>query len=238
MKICTKCNIEEYDDSVRKNKSNTWCNACHKQYKIDNKEKIKKQRAKYRQEHKIEIGEKNKEYTASNKEKVQASRKAHYLNNADRLKAYTKTYRLEHLSLVKENNTNYFRNRRLNDPEFKLRGRISTFIRAALKSRDGSKNGQSCLKYLSYSIRDLKEYLEKQFEPWMTWENHGIYNANTWDDSDSSTWTWQIDHIIPQSTFAYSSMEDEAFKKCWSLDNLRPLSAKQNYLDGVRRVRH
>jgi len=65
-----------------------------------------------------------------------------------------------------------------------------------------------------------------------------IYNANTWDDSDSSTWTWQIDHIIPQSTFAYSSMEDEAFKKCWSLDNLRPLSAKQNYLDGVRRVRH
>jgi len=30
-------------------------------------------------------------------------------------------------------------------------------------------------------------------------------------------------------------MEDENFKKCWSLDNLRPLSAKINILDGNKR---
>lgn len=29
-------------------------------------------------------------------------------------------------------------------------------------------------------------------------------------------------------------MEDENFKKCWALSNLRPLSAKQNVLDGNR----
>jgi hypothetical protein len=33
-------------------------------------------------------------------------------------------------------------------------------------------------------------------------------------------------------------MDDEEFKKCWSLDNLRPLSAKQNILDGTSRKRH
>jgi hypothetical protein len=30
-------------------------------------------------------------------------------------------------------------------------------------------------------------------------------------------------------------MVDEEFKKCWALSNLRPLSAKQNILDGNRR---
>jgi len=30
-------------------------------------------------------------------------------------------------------------------------------------------------------------------------------------------------------------MEDENFKKCWALENLRPLSAKQNIIEGNRR---
>ncbi len=69
----------------------------------------------------------------------------------------------------------------------------------------------------------------------MNWENQGIYNINTWDDNDSSTWTWQLDHIIPQSKLPYTSMEDENFQKCWALENLRPYSAKQNIKDGNRR---
>jgi hypothetical protein len=72
----------------------------------------------------------------------------------------------------------------------------------------------------------------------MNWNNYGKYDSNSWDDDDSSTWTWQLDHIIPHSTFKYSSMEDEDFKKCWSLDNLRPLSSKQNLIDGINRTRH
>lgn len=89
------------------------------------------------------------------------------------------------------------------------------------------------MKYLPYTIQDLKQYLEKQFEPWMNWNNWGKYNSKTWNDWDSTTWTWQIDHIVPQSVLIYSSMEDEEFKKCWVLENLRPLSAKQNISDGA-----
>jgi len=44
--------------------------------------------------------------------------------------------------------------------------------------------------------------------------------------------------IIPQSTFKYSSMEDQEFKNCWALSNLRPLSAKQNNFDGIHQIRH
>ena len=72
----------------------------------------------------------------------------------------------------------------------------------------------------------------------MNWSNHGIYDPKIWNDLDTSTWRWQIDHIIPHSEFPYSSMQDENFKKCWSLNNLRPYSAKQNILDGTNKVRH
>jgi hypothetical protein len=30
----------------------------------------------------------------------------------------------------------------------------------------------------------------------------------------------------------------QCFKDCWALANLRPLSAKQNLMDGVTRARH
>jgi len=48
----------------------------------------------------------------------------------------------------------------------------------------------------------------------MTWDNNGSY--------------WYINHIIPQSYYKYVSIEDESFKKCWALDNLQPLEAKEN----------
>ena len=66
---------------------------------------------------------------------------------------------------------------------------------------------------LSYSIIELRSHLESQFEPWMTWDNWGSYNANTWNDNDSNTWVWNIDHIIPQSKFEYCFVHDTEFKK-------------------------
>lgn len=96
---------------------------------------------------------------------------------------------------------------------------------------------RTCIKYLPYTIQELKQHLENQFEPWMNWNNHGKYTKN-WNDQDSATWTWQIDHIIPSSTLPYTNMEEENFKKCWSLENLRPYSAKLNTIDGATRKRH
>ena len=115
---------------------------------------------------------------------------------------------------------------------------MSKTINKQIKSNGFSKSGKSTTKYLQYSFEELKKYLEKQFEPWMTWDNHGRYNSEIWDNNDQSTWTWQLDHIIPQSNLQYNSMEDNNFKKCWALENLRPYSAKQNWLDGILRIRH
>lgn len=128
--------------------------------------------------------------------------------------------------------------KRDSDPIFKLMGSVSRMVNFMLKSQGTSKSGESIQKYLLWTKSDLKIYVEAQFEPWMNWDNHGVYDPSTWDDSDPLTWTWQLDHIVPHSSFPYSSMKDDNFKKCWALSNLRPLSAKQNIIDGVSRSRH
>ena len=119
-----------------------------------------------------------------------------------------------------------------------MRQYVSNTIGKMLKKNGATKCGKSCLNYLEYTFEELKKHLESQFEGWMTWENHGRYETKTWDDQDPSTWTWQLDHIVPQSDVSYESMDDENFQKCWDLANLRPLSAKKNVIDGAGLIRH
>ncbi len=121
-----------------------------------------------------------------------------------------------------------------NNLNYKFRKSISCKIRKALHLSNSTKRGVRTFDYLPYTLEELKAHLESQFEPWMNWDNWGHYRLNEWDDNDRLTWTWQIDHIIPQSSLPYDSLEHPNFKKCWGLDNLRPLSAKENLLKGSK----
>jgi orotate phosphoribosyltransferase-like protein len=127
---------------------------------------------------------------------------------------------------------------RKEDPSFKLRMNISWAVWFHLKNNKSSKQGRSCLNFLPSPIEDIRKHIESQWESWMNWGNYGVYDARTWDDNDQSTWTWQIDHIKPHSEFHYTSMDSDEFRACWALSNLRPLAAKDNNRDGVRRIRH
>jgi hypothetical protein len=119
---------------------------------------------------------------------------------------------------------------------------ISASIRDTLKQVGSSKKGQSILKNVPWTLEELKQSIEKQFKlpgnEWMTWENQGVYRPEKWDDNDQNTWKWQLDHIVPHSTFNYTSMDCQEFRDCWSLNNLRPLSAKQNIMDGGSKITH
>jgi len=97
---------------------------------------------------------------------------------------------------------------------------ISNTINQALKKQNSSKFGESILQHFPYTISELKQHLEKQWEPWMNWNNHGKISNNKR--------TWNIDHIIPQSSLPYNSMEEENFQKCWALENLRPMESFAN----------
>lgn len=132
-------------------------------------------------------------------------------------------YKKVWIALNREKINQQYRNKCANDVSFRLRKNISRAINHAL-TRMLSNKKSSIMNYLPYNIEDLKSHLEKQFNDNMSWQNYGIY--------------WHIDHIIPQSCLPYMSMEEENFKKCWSLENLRPLEAKLNMLDGSTRIRH
>lgn len=86
--------------------------------------------------------------------------------------------------------------------------RISRMLCWALSSVGATKRG-STFELLGYTPNELKEHIEKQFLPGMTWENRG---------------DWQIDHIIPIST-AETEADVIALNQ---LANLRPLWATEN----------
>ena len=157
--------------------------------------------------------------------------------NPDKVKASSIKTRTKNKAKILAYQNEYSKKRKKTDPAYRLRRKVSVSVKEALKRTNSQKNG-SILKHLPYSFQELKSHLEKQFEPWMTWDNNGRYNSKTWDDNDPSTWTWHVDHIIPQSDLPYTSMEEENFKKCWALENLRPYPAKWNQSDGGSRVRH
>jgi len=94
-------------------------------------------------------------------------------------------------------------------------------INAKFKSRNILKQ-EGIFRHLSYTIHDLMKHLESQFEPWMTWENHGLFI--------SGKKTWQIDHIVADSNHTYTDVNDQGFKDSWALSNLQPLEAMTNIL--------
>ena len=138
-------------------------------------------------------------------------------------------YRKENYDKISKRNHDYYsrplvkklvnkkRRERYNaDPIFRLRSLVSKSVRRGLKKP----KSDSFIRHLEYPLGQLKAHIESLWEPWMSWDNHGSYNKNMR--------TWQIDHIIPQSTLPYDSMEHPNFKKCWSLGNIRPLEAIKN----------
>ena len=170
---------------------------------------------------------------------IKAAHFSYYKENKTQIQETQKEYRKQEDLDHKRFRRRTWENDRLkNDPAFRLRKDVSRYINLALNSMDSSKLGKSIVDHLDYSFSELKAHIESKFEPWMNWQNWGRYDPKTWDDNNLATWAWQIDHIIPHSIFHYTSMEDEEFQKCWALTNLRPLSAKQNYLDGINRTRH
>lgn len=237
---CRPCNTAACAEYRKKNpdKMKKYNKEYGSQYYQENYEQILAQKKEYYQDNKEEKLQWQKEYYQEHKEERQEYNQQYYQDNRDELIKDAKEYYENNKESVKQYHNEYNKDRRQNDPTFRIRNTVSASINFYLKSNNSSKDGASCLDYLPYSIQELKGHLEKQFEPWMTWDNYGRYDAENWNDNDPTTWTWQIDHIIPQSKLLYTSMTDENFQKCWALSNLRPLPAKQNFMDGVRRVRH
>lgn len=103
--------------------------------------------------------------------------------------------------------------------QLKLSKNMRCLLNMKLKNHGASKFRQKTFNILGYSVDDLIKHLETQFEPWMNWDNYG---------------KWEVDHIIPDSFYNYSSIYEEAFKESWKLSNLRPLEKSLNASKGAK----
>jgi hypothetical protein len=186
-KICSKCKEEKLNcdfniDNSRPDKLYSSCKECRK---IVVKEYSKKKSKK--------INEYQKEYKKNNLNKIIERNRLYYDKNKEKI-----------------NKSNYVRtkNRRKEDPIFKLRSNLNVRIRLFMKSVNIIKNN-STLNIIGCSPQVLKEHLETQFVDGMSWDNRS---------------EWHIDHIIPLSS---AKTEEELYKLC-HYSNLQPLWAEDN----------
>ena len=190
MKTCKKCNIEKEIKYFVKNKRQKdgfhyICKECHLMYKQNNKEKIKENNKQWVLKNKKYISDYNKQYNIENKEKKYKTTQEFFKNNPEYMKSWK--------------NNKYH-----NDIQFKIKDNLrSRFYNALLKQH----KIVSILDIIGCSIDNLKNHLETQFLPEMSWENHGEI--------------WEIDHIIPCSHFDLTKIEEQ--KRCFNYDNLQPL---------------
>ena len=200
---CNQCKLIKTLDDTYFKKSNTnkygfrpVCKECvleyQRRYRKDRSQLLREKRRK----HYILIQEKVKLWDLNSKANIKAralidpayARKTKQANNARHMGKYKSNiiYKLRH----------------------RLRSRISTAV------RKGYKTLKFC-EYLGCDLQTLKKHLEDQFQPGMSWDNHG--NSG-----------WHIDHILPLSAFDLEN--EEQLRIAGNYKNLQPLWAKDNLI--------
>lgn len=146
---------------------------------------------------------------------VQLHNKQYNLSLTDDEKERRRLKKIEYMRKYREENREIInakkRAKNKQDNNYRLNHIISSAIYRVLK---GVKSERHWEDLVGYNIQELKEHLESQFTSEMSWNNMGEY--------------WEIDHIIPLNLFHYDTEQDEQFKTCWSLANLRPLEKIAN----------
>lgn len=134
-------------------------------------------------------------------------KKEYYQNNLIHYKEKHKEYR--------DNNSNYinewFRNRKKNDPLFKLKCNVRDNIGQSFKRacKGVFRKNSKTQEILGCTLDEFINHLQSQFTEGMTLENYGI---------------WEIDHIIPIS----SAKTENEIIKLNHYTNLQPLWKSDN----------
>ena len=158
---------------------------------------------------------KKRENYQKNKES-ELKRVRNYQKTSEKRKEWQKKYYVENSEKLKEDRKEYKRNRRENDPLYKIKNNLSVSIRRAFKNLNYSKD-TSVYKAIGCSPDELKSYIESKFESWMNWDNRGLYNGDF-------NYGWDLDHIMPLS----EAKTPEDIIRLNHYTNLQPLCSKIN----------
>ena len=215
-KICSKCGIKKPndDDHFPKDhgKLSPRCKTCrseyYKKWRSNNIDKCKIYNKEYRKNNL----EKLNNYNKKNKEKKSKYNTTYWNDNKEKVRVRRKKNKKRENEL-----RNIRRNeKRQNDPLFKIQEGIRGKLKKHFKNNGYIKKSKT-QEILGCSFEKFKIHLESKFEPWMTWENKGLYNGEF-------NYGWDIDHIIPLVT----AETEEELMKLNHYTNLQPLCSKIN----------
>lgn len=195
MKVCTKCKETKDISSfslkrTSKDGRDSICRSCRSEY---SKAYYKKNRES--------IIKRTRAYRKENPEIQKAAKRRWISKNRD---AHLK-YRRDWHSRKYESSIEY----RLN---FVLRGALRRTMDAAKRN-----NKVVTSTSLPYTPEMLRQRLEMNFKPGMTWDNYG---------------EWHVDHRVPVARLIRRGVKDASQINC--LANLEPLWAEDNYRKGKR----
>jgi hypothetical protein len=224
-KKCSTCclikTLSEFNyDKRAKDGRTSNCRICsnirNKKYREGNKEKEKIRKKEWTIKNKEHIFEYSKEYKLKNIDKVLNNNDNYKKNNEEKIKKQAKKYRENNKDKIKELNKIYRVKKLETDSLFKLRHNIDNLIRISFKNYGYNKKSKTS-KILGCSYEEFKTHLESKFEPWMNWENRGLYNGTL-------NYGWDMDHIIPLSSATY----EEDIIRLNHYSNLQPLCSYTN----------
>jgi hypothetical protein len=199
--ICSQCGKSFTPSRSSQKYCTTKCN----QQRHQQSEKYRKTKKKYNESDRGKKAHKNYKQTEKGK-KVALKSQNKYLKTEKGKKIY-KNYQ-------KIFGKNYQKKRRGSDPVFKLMGNIRNRLNLFLKKKNIKKNNKT-FEMVGCTPKFLREYLEKKFEPGMTWKNHSLNG-------------WHVDHQTPLS----SAKTVEEFEKLAHYTNLQPMWGTENIKKG------
>ena len=112
------------------------------------------------------------------------------------------------------------RQRRKDDPAFRIRTNLAS--RLAMAVRNGaSRKSAKTMELVGCSIQELMVYLESKFLPGMSWESYGLGQDK-----------WHVDHIRACASFDLTDAAQQC--ECFHYTNLQPLWQPDNFRKGSR----
>ena len=174
-------------------------------YQLKREHYKEKARSHYHQ-NKEAINERNRKYQKENAEHLKKKANEYRAANREKARAWARKYGKVHRAKLTEK----LREKRRSDPMFRLKDAIRGSIRAYLGSKKTRRG--STFEIVGCTPDFLREHLERQFKPGMTWDNYGSH--------------WHVDHRIPLA----SGRTSDEVKGLSHWTNLQPLEALENLI--------
>jgi hypothetical protein len=134
-------------------------------------------------------------------------KKEYYINNKELVKEIHTSYRANNKEKIKVGMRLAMKKHRAKNLNYRLRDNIQTLLRYHIKNKT-----QRVIKYIGCTLQEYNDHISAQFKPEMNWDNYGTY--------------WEIDHIMPISSFNLSIPEEA--NKAFHFSNTQPLTIPEN----------